>query len=639
MATETESAFQNAIAEHGPAPAEIVADGNLHRYDIDKPGDKAGWYALHLDGVPAGVFGNWRTGVTTTWCSKQPHEMTEAEKAENRRRIEDARRQREEGKAKSQARAKTKAVDMLAMAEPSPTDHPYLVMKGVAPAGLKVLNGNLLVPVVDGAGVVCSLQTISPDGEKRFLTGGRIKGCSYTIPGNGDLYIGEGFATMASVHAATGVTCICAFNAGNLDAVVKTVRGKNPTAPITVCGDDDRWTDGNPGRTKATAAAEKYHCRVVFPEFSSLDTRPTDFNDLAVEDGPAEVKRQIEAHEKKRPSFKLIHIGAIDIKPPDFLIRPFLERDSLAEIFGDPGCGKSFIGVNMACCVGTGTPFHGLSVKQCPVVYIAGEGQSGIGRRFMAWSIRNGVAIHEAPILVSTAPASFCDDGQVDDVIESIDLSGIDRPGLIVVDTVARNFGSGDENSTADMTKFVAACDNLRERYRATILLIHHSGHADKSRARGAMALKGALDADYRLEKDIHGVVRLECKKMKDGEIPQPMAFKIRSVELPLVDEDGNPVTSAVLDRIDYEPPAQATSAGKGKNQTTAIAQLKDLIAGRDDKKAPLHEWRDACCQYMDRNAFYRVKKALTASGEITEDGFYAVVNTASSSSPIYIGG
>ncbi|BBO88185.1 DUF3987 domain-containing protein [Desulfosarcina ovata] len=295
MTTETESDFRNAIAEHGPAPAEIVADGNVHRYDIDEPGDKAGWYLLHGDGVPAGVFGNWKTGVSTTWCAKQSHEMTEAEQAENRWRIEDARLQREEEKAKSQARARTKAVDMLAMAGPAPADHPYLVMKGVAPAGLKVLNGNILVPVVDDTGAVCSLQTMSPDGQKLFLTGGRIKGCSYTIPGNGDLYIGEGFATMASIHAATGGTCICAFNAGNLESVVKTVREKNPTAPITICGDDDRWTNGNPGRTKATAAAEKYRCRVVFPEFNSLDAKPTDFNDLAMEKGLQKVKRQIEA--------------------------------------------------------------------------------------------------------------------------------------------------------------------------------------------------------------------------------------------------------------------------------------------------------------------------------------------------------
>ncbi len=61
------------------------------------------------------------------------------------------------------------------------------------------------------------------------------------------------------------------------------------------------------------------------------------------------------------------------------------------------------------------------------------------------------------------------------------------QPALVVLDTLARNFGPGDENSTADMTKFIAGLDWMMEN-QITRLLVHHSGHSDKSRGRAAGA-------------------------------------------------------------------------------------------------------------------------------------------------------
>lgn len=73
------------------------------------------------------------------------------------------------------------------------------------------------------------------------------------------------------------------------------------------------------------------------------------------------------------------------------------------------------------------------------------------------------------------------------------------KPQLIVVDTLARNFGEGDENNTADMNAFVAAMDDLRSRYPgSTVLVVHHTGHAEKGRSRGSMAFKGALMRNIR---------------------------------------------------------------------------------------------------------------------------------------------
>lgn len=105
-------------------------------------------------------------------------------------------------------------------------------------------------------------------------------------------------------------------------------------------------------------------------------------------------------------------------------------------------------------------------------------------------------------------------------------------PQLVILDTLARCFGPGDENSTQDMTRFVAACDEIRSRWRCAVLLIHHSGLSDKTRSRGSSALRAALDAEYRLERTDASLL-LTATKMKDAEPPAPPSPPWASAGMP----------------------------------------------------------------------------------------------------------
>ena len=153
----------------------------------------------------------------------------------------------------------------------------------------------LLIPLRDGA-ELHSLQTIAADGGKRFLPGGRVAGCYFSIGKPGDtVCIAEGYATGATIHEATGYLVAVAFNAGNLEAVARKVRERLPEARIILCADDDAGTAGNPGVTKATQAARAVGGFVAVPDFG--DDRPqeaTDFNDLARFRGTEAVKRAVE---------------------------------------------------------------------------------------------------------------------------------------------------------------------------------------------------------------------------------------------------------------------------------------------------------------------------------------------------------
>src|SRR5690606_20253507 len=130
-------------------------------------------------------------------------------------------------------------------------------------------------------------------GTKRFMPGGRVKGCYHAIgKPSGRLVVCEGYATGATIHEDTGHAVAVAFNAGNLLPVVKALRGKFPCLTPVVAADDDWMTEGNPGLTAATAAAQAVGGLLAVPDFTGYPRgdKDTDFNDLHRLAGMVEVR-------------------------------------------------------------------------------------------------------------------------------------------------------------------------------------------------------------------------------------------------------------------------------------------------------------------------------------------------------------
>lgn len=317
-----------------------------------------------------------------------------------------------------------------------------------------------------------------------------------------------------------------------------------------------------------------------------------------------------------------VAVGDLPEREPNFLIDGLIETDCLASVFGDPGHGKSFVAIDMALCVATGTAFHGMEVQPGSVFYIAGEGHNGLGRRTKAWAKHHDTTLHAVPLFASTKAANFLDSAHAEFVGKQIDGLALvhHEPRLIIIDTLARNFGDGDENSTADMNVFVAAMDDLRTRYPSTtVLVVHHTGHADKSRARGAMAFKGALDAEYQVAKT-DDVITVKCTKMKEGEEPASIAFKLEGVHLG-VDGKGKDYGSAVLVPCDA-PAAKGGKLSGGKKLALEAFRLaaRDTGTKRDNGFSGVHleDWRQAYYQKSTaddpatkRRTFNRVRQDL----------------------------
>lgn len=296
------------MAAAGIRPVEPIADKLASgipvrfRAEGDKPGRRNGWAVLHLDGVPAGVFRHYRLGVREFWHSgSDPRSLSPAERRAimAKARASEARRQAET-EARQEAAAGV-ARDLWRRAGKADPAHGYLARKSLPPFGIRQHGDALLVPMVDHGFRLWNVQRVFPDGRKLFLSGGRTDGLFWSHgafvqdgqPSAGPLVIGEGFATMAAVHCATGHGVVAAMSARNLEAVARAMRKLFPSRTLVIAADDDRHLPVNTGLLAAQKAAESIGALLATPLPLEQETRSgdsgADFADVA----PAEVAARI----------------------------------------------------------------------------------------------------------------------------------------------------------------------------------------------------------------------------------------------------------------------------------------------------------------------------------------------------------
>jgi archaellum biogenesis ATPase FlaH len=328
--------------------------------------------------------------------------------------------------------------------------------------------------------------------------------------------------------------------------------------------------------------------------------------------------------------FKLTSIGELLKQPPTlkWLIKGYLPPEGLGFINGDPATGKSLLALDWFCHIACGIPWRGNPVKQGGVVIIAGEGHFGLRRRLKAWDIHNNIDLSDKPIVVSDVGASLTDKQSVEAVTEAIEgfVEEHGQLSLIIIDTLHRNLGAADENSSEDMAVYFNNLDALRAKYECLIMTVHHSGHGDKSRARGSSSIRAAIDIEYQISKS-NDVSEVSCQKMKDAAKPKKFAFEPKEIDLPWLHDTGENETSVVI--VEAE-----TSSGQGKKLSPqhqvvfeALCRLTaeaNVELNADPIKIANDAWRDQSFIKMThdnddskRKAFKRAKDALIEFGYV----------------------
>lgn len=233
--------FQTAIGNAGlNCPVAIVANGQIHRFKQNSDKGNPCWYVLHIisDKLAYGTFGCFKRDIKEKWCNRDLNTLTTDEKIIYKQKQDQWQKELKEAQAKAK-----KSIDYIWEHSNSDfTTHPYLENKQVKSFGLRLYKNMLLVPLYDENKELCSLQFITPAGDKWFKKDCRTKGCYFVIDKITDvIYIAEGYATAATIHEITTHGTVVAFNANNLLSVAKLIRDKYPKHKIIICADNDAF--------------------------------------------------------------------------------------------------------------------------------------------------------------------------------------------------------------------------------------------------------------------------------------------------------------------------------------------------------------------------------------------------------------
>jgi hypothetical protein len=309
------------------------------------------------------------------------------------------------------------------------------------------------------------------------------------------------------------------------------------------------------------------------------------------------------------------------------VVKGMLTAGEFTMISGLPGTGKSVIVTDLACHIAAGMPWMGKKVKQGLVVYVAAERKKLTERRMLAFRKKHGVK--DLPLLVlgglidmttgtlhATAIAMA--------VKKAAEITG--QPCVwIIIDTLTRTFGPGDQHQSKDMAKYVRSCDTIIAETGSHLTVVHHTAWSGE-RGKGAIDLDGAVDASFMVKKNAAGHV-LECDGTNDGEEGVICNFRMESVNVG-TDEDGEPITAPVVVKaVDVAGFVKtATQTVQAKAETELMDILTDLSAGGHPIgggmwQARYHQMHPDVKENTIASRWKRAVKALEESGRVQSSG------------------
>ncbi|CUJ84230.1 DNA repair and recombination protein RadB [Shimia thalassica] len=274
----------------------------------------------------------------------------------------------------------------------------------------------------------------------------------------------------------------------------------------------------------------------------------------------------------------------------NWLIRDIMPMNGAVAMYGAPGSGKSFQSLSMALFIAAGRAWCGKEVEQGLVVYVALEGGGVFSNRVFAATKHHHLTDDELAnfaTINATVNLREKDSGaELRHCLTAIENHTDKKIVLLIVDTLNRAFGGGNENSPEDMGQLIGELDTIREQFDTTVQLVHHSGKDVAQGMRGHSSLIGAVDTEIKIERNDEGRL-MTISKQRDGEDGEQFGFRIEGFDVG-TSPKGHPVKSAVAVPADKDAIKAANKkTAQGTNQTIVVNALKQLTAEPEAKKKP----------------------------------------------------
>ena len=278
--------------------------------------------------------------------------------------------------------------------------------------------------------------------------------------------------------------------------------------------------------------------------------------------------------------FKLERWGEITFDfDEEFLIDGVIPKQGVGLMYGASQSFKSFGAKHLGLCVARGKPWAIRRTERAPVVYLAAEGAAGLRKRKAGYVKAGRAPPNDVDFaLISAAPNLGADKEDYDRLVATIEGAGI-KPGLIIIDTIAKVIGGADENG-AGMAQFLVNAQALAMHFACFVLAVHHTGWKEdaKDRPRGWSGLPAALDAQILCErKEGEMSATLTLQKLKDELSGLRLNMQMARIVLG-VSTTGREVSTLIVDEITG---ATASTMREPKTATTPARQrlLIDIIA------------------------------------------------------------
>ena len=309
----------------------------------------------------------------------------------------------------------------------------------------------------------------------------------------------------------------------------------------------------------------------------------------------------------------------------DWLIEDVIPSNSIGMVFGASGSGKSHIVFSMAAMIANGVPWFDKETKQGNVLVMAGEGLRGLSSRFKAIEKEHDLVIDQSNVHISNRGIGLDTDNGYELVLQAIKDQG-GSPDLIIIDTLSRHLERSVENSNDDMARFINRLEKIRMKHECTIIIVHHTGKGENQSARGASALKGNVDFSFKVTGE-DKLCMFSCDKMKDADDDIPAKnFKIKTVDLGVMNSKGKPITGACVVKSDKVITLHILSKSK---EDIALDCFKP--SKKDWQEAYLESCTDQISEDSKKKQFREARKTLIVSGKVKEnsDGSYSLIQAA----------